>query len=390
MSHRASKWKTNKNISMSSSGRDFVALWKWKCRNNNTVERKITGTTWSDFTREQLLMSSASNVSFSSPFLVIYSIYLSLQLVLDIDPGWVMWGQDREKRRRPLVLFFQQGSSSSLTRSSIAHWTVQSCWFMCRICFRDAYKNDEGGGETGLFFSNHPHCGYRGYNVFLSLLQVVRCSCVTYEGTKSCRRWSTMPITTSTTKNIASSRNQSTFYRYVSCHILTHTPPTRIACSPWGYEAISSEKREREKGTFIETVTSSLSFFVVALWCWPTKRKQDRSWLSLNWIWREKSFFQSNANDLVLCAAHCHGNLVLFFFCWLIGGSFDQSMHVQLRVPEYHHAGRPFDPRRDLSRLPALLAPSGPLPLLQSAFFGHYIALARHPRIAAVSALPTH
>jgi len=263
---------------------------------------------------------------------------------------------------------------------------------MCRICFRDAYKNDEGGGETGLyfFFLNYPHCGYRGYNVFLSLLQVVRCSCVMYEGTKSCRHWWTMPITTSTTKSIVSSRNPSTFYRYVSCHILTHTPFLHILrVNREDMKQFRLKKKEREKDSFIETVTSSLSFSVVALWCWPTK-KEAGSILSIesdvkraSKAMRMTCFFFF----LVLCAAHCHGNLVLFLFCWLIGGSFDQSMHVQLRVPEYHHAGRPFDPRRDLSRLPALLAPSGPLALLQSAFFGHYIALARHPGIAAVSAL---
>lgn len=59
-------------------------------------------------------------------------------------------------------------------------------------------------------------------------------------------------------------------------------------------------------------------------------------------------------------------------------------MHVQFRVSEYHHFGRIVDTRGDLPRLSALLAPCRPLPLLQSALIGHYIALARHPGIAPV------
>ena len=59
-------------------------------------------------------------------------------------------------------------------------------------------------------------------------------------------------------------------------------------------------------------------------------------------------------------------------------------MHVQFRVSEYHHFGRIVDARGDLPRLSALLAPRRPLPLLQSTLIGHYIALARHPRIAPV------
>ena len=44
--------------------------------------------------------------------------------------------------------------------------------------------------------------------------QVVRCSCVTFAAIRSCLRWWTTPITTSTTRNIDSSRSRSTFYRY--------------------------------------------------------------------------------------------------------------------------------------------------------------------------------
>jgi hypothetical protein len=73
------------------------------------------------------------------------------------------------------------------------------------------------------------------------------------------------------------------------------------------------------------------------------------------------------------------------FFPFLpIGRPFDQSMHVQFRVSEYHHFGRIVDARGDLPGLSALLAPCRPLPLLQSALIGHYIALARHPGIAPV------
>jgi hypothetical protein len=78
----------------------------------------------------------------------------------------------------------------------------------------------------------------------------------------------------------------------------------------------------------------------------------------------------------------------IFFFSFSpflpIGRPFDQSMHVQFRVSEYHHFGRIVDARGDLPGLSALLAPRRPLPLLQSALVGHYIALARHPGIAPV------
>jgi hypothetical protein len=82
-------------------------------------------------------------------------------------------------------------------------------------------------------------------------------------------------------------------------------------------------------------------------------------------------------------------SLFQFFFSFSflffpIGRPFDQSMHVQFRVSEYHHFGRIVDARGDLPRLSALLAPRRPLPLLQSTLIGHYIALARHPRIAPV------
>ena len=50
--------------------------------------------------------------------------------------------------------------------------------------------------------------------------QVVRCSCVTFAAIRSCLRWWTTPITTSTTRNIDSSRSRSTFYRYGKNHFL--------------------------------------------------------------------------------------------------------------------------------------------------------------------------